>query len=138
MTEQELREKIKKAIKNGFQKADCRKPYTNEPYPYFDSQINSIANALISAGIGDVSEWKNLARLWELTSLQYQIERDEYKHRAEVAERAVREFAVQVGCRSCPFNGRCEVTNPNCDYEECYKSILYQAEKELQEERKDD
>lgn len=122
MSEQELREKIKKAIKNGFQKADCRKPYTNEPYPYFDSQINSIANALISAGIGDVSEWKNLARFWELTSLQYQIERDEYKHRAEVAEMALdkmAEFGYETFVES----------------EMWKEEFIKQAEKELAEEK---
>lgn len=45
----------------------------------------------------------------------------------------MREFAVQVGCRSCPFNGRCGITNPNYenDYEECYKAMLWQTEKEL-------
>ena len=41
--------------------------------------VKQIADALIAAGIGDVSE---------------------YKHRAEVAERALREFSAIVGCRS--------------------------------------
>lgn len=84
-----------------------------------EATANAIADALIAANIGDVSEWK---------------------HRAEVAERAVRELAVQVGCKSYPFYCRCGIDSPNAknDYQECYEAILRQAEKELQEERKDD
>ena len=48
--EQEQIEEMRKTIKQGFQKADCRVPYTNEPYPYFDSQINYIAKSLYNAG----------------------------------------------------------------------------------------
>lgn len=47
MNKQEKFEELKKIVKQGFENADCRKPYTNEPYPYFDSQITCIANKLI-------------------------------------------------------------------------------------------
>lgn len=62
------------------------------------------------------------------------------KRRAEVAERAVREFTVQVGCRSCPYKGRCGISNPSAenDYQECYEEALRIAEKDLTEEKKDD
>lgn len=114
MTEQELREKIKIAIENGFKKADCHKPYTSEPYPYFNSQINAIVNALIEAGIGDVSEWK---------------------HRAEVWEQATIDMIYTDGCFGCHarFHGVCP--DENLAEEECLQCIYRQAEKELQEER---
>ena len=59
------------------------------------------------------------------------------KRRAEIAERALREFAVQVGCRSCPYKGRCDISNPSAenDYQECYEVALRIAEKELAEEK---
>lgn len=50
MTKQEQIEEMRKEIENGFRKADCRAPYTNEPYPYFDTQITTIAETLYDAG----------------------------------------------------------------------------------------
>lgn len=50
MTKQEQIEEMRKEIENGFQKADCRKAYTNEPYPYFETQKTAIAEALYDAG----------------------------------------------------------------------------------------
>jgi hypothetical protein len=50
MTKQEQIEEMRREIGNGFRKADCRKPYTNEPYPYFETQITTIAEALYEAG----------------------------------------------------------------------------------------
>lgn len=50
MTKQEQIEEIRKEIENGFRKADCRQPYTNEPYPYFETQKTAIAKALYDAG----------------------------------------------------------------------------------------
>lgn len=50
MTKQEQIEEMRKEIENGFRKADCRQPYTNEPYPYFETQKTAIAKALYSAG----------------------------------------------------------------------------------------
>lgn len=118
MNEQELREKIVKILEEAYEPIEYGDDDIHGAQIYFPSN-EDVANALISAGIGDVSE---------------------YKHRAEVAERAVREFAVQVGCKSCPFYCRCGIDSPNAknDYQECYEAILRQAEKELQEERKDD
>ena len=51
MTNEELKEKLIGIIRQGFIDADCRKPYTNEPYPFFDSQIFCIADALIAYGL---------------------------------------------------------------------------------------
>ena len=117
MTEQELREKIVKKL-NIIQDYGyvCRIDGTSGTCHNVSNE--SVADALIAAGIGDVSEWK---------------------HRAKIAERAVREFAVQVGCKSCPFYCRCGIDSPNAknDYQECYEAMLRQAERELQEERKE-
>lgn len=57
-TEQEQIEGMRREIENGFRKADCRAPYTNAPYPYFETQKIAIAEALYDAGYGDVSEYK--------------------------------------------------------------------------------
>jgi hypothetical protein len=50
MTEKEQIKEMRKEIENGFRKADCRQPYTNEPYPYFETQKTAIAEALYNAG----------------------------------------------------------------------------------------
>lgn len=122
MNEQELKDKIADKVYEILRKSST----LQEGKRVLMLDVNGInkvaervAYSLIAADIGDVSEWK---------------------HRAEVAERAVREFAVQVGCKSCPFYCRCGIDSPNAknDYQECYEAILRQAEKELQEERKDD
>lgn len=56
MTKQEQIEEMRKEIENGFQKADCRKAYTNEPYPYFETQKTAIAEALYDAGYRKVPD----------------------------------------------------------------------------------
>ena len=74
----------------------------------------------IAAGIGDAKE---------------------YKHRAEVAERALGEFAEHIRCINCPFFERCESSSDSMVYyspDECFNVYLREAEKELAEERKDD
>lgn len=103
-------------------------------------KVSKCVDALIAAGIGDVLEEKSKAFVYanEIAYLDNQLK--EYKHCAEVAERALREFAVQVGCRSCPYKGRCDISNPSAenDYQECYEVALRIAEKELTEGRKDE
>ena len=56
-TKQEQIEEMRKEIENGFRKADCRQPYTNEPYPYFETQKTAIAKALYDAGYRKVPDW---------------------------------------------------------------------------------
>lgn len=56
MTKQEQIEEMRKEIENGFRKADCRQPYTNEPYPYFETQKTAIAEALYNAGYRKIPE----------------------------------------------------------------------------------
>lgn len=50
MNKQEQIEEMRREIGNGFRKADCRAPYTNTPYPYFETQKIAIAEALYNAG----------------------------------------------------------------------------------------
>ena len=58
MTKQEQIEEMRREIRNGFRKADCRKPYTNEPYPYFETQKTAIAEALYNAGYRKIDEFE--------------------------------------------------------------------------------
>ena len=58
MTKQEQIEEMRREIRNGFRKADCRKPYTNEPYPYFETQITTIAEALYNAGYRKIDDFE--------------------------------------------------------------------------------
>ena len=72
---------------------------------------NAIADALIAAGIGDVTEWKEKAKKHRVQVLpdgtikqlysDEEVEdiarqRDEYKHRAEVAERELERYTVRI------------------------------------------
>lgn len=164
MTEREkiikvIDEWANKAVKaNKFDGASVYNPYN----------AAELADALIAAGIGDVSELKKHRVVVEKSLIpeddnayvlpnipptvkqlysgeeveQIVKERDEYKHRAEVAERALRNAAPRLNCHGGLGKGFCRVDK--CDYyhcsndEGCVKAHLQQAEKELAEERKDD
>ena len=118
-----------------------------------DSFIESIADALIAAGSGEVSELKNHRIIAEYSLIpmdgnayvlpnaplkvkqlysgeeveQIVKEKNDYKRRAERAEKALRDaLEMVIG----EFGGE--------PLEEEVKSALEQAEKELAEERKDD
>ena len=131
MTEQELRNKIAKhvccACEMGLGDGECA-----ESSDYRKCGIcGGVADALIAAGIGDVSEWK---------------------HRAEVAERALDkatelayEYRIEadtLSCSSCPMLHIFDSCKERGLYKNCSKrwkeELLKQAEKELPEERKDD
>lgn len=123
---------------------------TQAVIPYF-------ADALIAAGIGDVSEYKEKLKLHRVfvrkdggdVKVLYgnkevdEIvkEREEYKHRAEVAERALKKFAENITCEDCPFFSDCASSEKMEDLMHsnyCFAEYLKQAEKELEEEKKDD
>ena len=96
-----------------------------------------IADVLIAAGIGDVAKltdkWREM-----LESLAKKTE--EAEHRAEVAERALKNAAPRLKCRGGWGKGFCRVDN--CEYRHCENddgcvlAHLQQAEKELKEKRK--
>ena len=130
MTNEELKKKI----------CDIIAPYVSA---YGDDE--RIADALIAAGIGDVTEWKEKAKKHRVQVLpdgtikqlysDEEVEdiarqRDEYKHRAEVAERALENACVVI------------LSSRNGDQPRrlraYYKAYLDAAEKELAEEWKDE
>lgn len=127
MIEQELREKIARIIakhlcKNRYSHfqlyGDSANCYSRENFAECEAIADTV-DALIAAGIGDVSEWKHRT---ELAEKMYSMLRD-----------------IQVEKRRCgiPTGINCLVENEDCA--KCM-DIYYviEAEKELQEERKDD
>lgn len=146
------REKIIKVIDEWANKAVKANKFDGASV-YNSHNAAELADALIAAGIGDVSELKKHRVIVEQSPVptddncyilpntspiikqlysgkeveQIAKERDEYKHRAERAERALRDELVQKTIRLgvtdiCPW----------------YIQALNEAEKELAEERKDD
>ena len=115
-----------------------------------------IADALIAAGIGDVKDLQAQVNALEMTNIALQAgyddaEKDrlywvdkykEAEHRADIAERALRNAAPRLNCRGGLGKGFCKVDK--CDYyhcnndDGCVKAHLDQAEKELMEEEKDE
>lgn len=102
MTEQELREKIKNVLSDNMR---WQPYYAIMRGIVYEQDLDNLADALIAAGIGDVSE---------------------YKHRAEKAERALKN----------EIKLRLKLTNYSEDaIFALYPMALEEAEKELQEEK---
>lgn len=59
MTKEEQIKEMRREIEKGFQKANCREPYTNKPYPYFETQKIEIAEALYDAGYRKINSNEN-------------------------------------------------------------------------------
>lgn len=68
-----------------------------------------IADALIAAGIGDVKEARLERKAYKATANQYRIWFEEQKHRAEVAERALRNSATRLKCNGGFGKGFCSI-----------------------------
>ena len=155
MNNDELKKKIADIIYHtGCTGACCECDYSK--HSDADTYCKAIlkASALIEAGIGDVKEAERLKielkqkveyihELWEA--------KEDYKHRAEVAERALdkatelayeyRTEADTLSCSSCPmFEGIFPKCSDRGLYVDCSKrwkeEIMQQAEKELSEEGK--
>ena len=114
--------------------------------------MEKIADALIAAEIGDVKDLQAQVDVLEITNIALEAgyddaEKDrlywvnkykEAEHRADVAERALRNAAPRLNCRGGLGKGFCKVDK--CDYyhcnndDGCVKAHLDQAEKELAEE----
>lgn len=134
MTNDELKKKILSIVRGAILEAD--------ELPFIET-IDNIADALISAGIGDVKESENKATAAELVaqvSASTAIEKiAEWKHRAEVAERALKRFAENISCEDCPFFSDCSSLEKMKDFVHpnyCFAEYLRQAEKEFAEEWK--
>ena len=106
MTNEELKKKIIEILE------ETEYEWTEEKNGYI-LQIfyDKLADALIAAGIGDVTEWKEKAKKHRVQALpdgtikqlysDEEVEdiarqRDEYKHRAEVAERELERYTVRI------------------------------------------
>lgn len=142
MTNEELKKKIVEILEKGYTPVE----YDDGDWgqTYFPTN-EDVADALIEAGIGDVSELKNHRLIAEYLLIpeddntyalpntpirvkqlysgeeveQIVKERDEYKHRAEVAERAGKIAASKV-------------------FDYTYEEAVAQAEMELAEGKKDE
>ena len=152
MNNDELKKKIVEILE------ETEHEWTEDKNGYI-SQIfyDKLADALIAAGIGDVSELKKhrmlvmkdgtIQQLYSGEEVEQIVnERDEYKHRAEVAEDELARHKLALRIAGDKFinevcNMRAEDISDKCDYkcDTCfYDYYLQQAEKELQEERKDE
>ena len=139
MTEQELREKTARTIakhlcKNRYSHfqlyGDSANCYSRENFAECEVIADTV-DALIAAGIGDVSEYERLKielrskvdyihELWDV--------KEDYKHRAEVAEKALKN----------EIKLRLKLTNYSEDaIFALYPMALEEAEKQLAEEMKD-
>ena len=120
------------------------------PYVAAYGDDEAIADALIAAGIGDVSEYKEKLKLHRVFVRkdggdikvlygnnevdEIVKERNEYKHRAEVAERALLVLCDKVMRDICVMvfpSTKTQVKNK----QELYDYCMEQAEKELAEEK---
>ena len=120
MTNEDLKNKI----------CDIIAPYVSA---YGDDE--RIADALILEGIGyvwDITEKAEKA----IASLIKQNKK--LQHRAARAERALRNALNNDTCYFCNEKIHCRCEHRDWGSDECIKSLLQQAEKELAEERKDD
>lgn len=135
MNNEELKKKIIEIINNAWA---APVPCTAE------QKFERIADALIAAGIGDVSKWKAYAKVHRIVITKDEkikqlysdeevdkivIERAEYKHRAEVAERALFSLVHEMYEHDI---------RPMCDEKFFIESRLIEAEKEIAEEGKDE
>ena len=155
MTNEELKKKIVEILEKGYTPVE----YDDGDWgqTYFPTN-EDVADALIEAGIGDVSELKNHRLIAEYLLIpeddntyalpntpirvkqlysgeeveQIVKERDEYKHRAEVAE-----MTLKFVCRT-QENLNILVDGKPWTKEEIYNRYIEQAEKELAEGKKDE
>lgn len=120
------------------------------PFVSAYGEDEAIADALIAAGIGDVTEWKARAKKHRVIALpggrikqlysgeeveQIAEERDEYKHRAKVAGRALLRVCDEI-MRDMWIIMYPGVGRQVRDKQELYDYCIEQAEKEIEEEGK--
>lgn len=164
MTNEELKKKIVEILEKGYTPVE----YDDGDWgqTYFPTN-EDVADALIEAGIGDVSELKNHRLIAEYSLIpeddntyalpntpirvkqlysgeeveQIVKERKEYKHRAEVAERALYNACCEQNkhwCVQCDSFAECDTSNEMCIKAKKYaEELIKQAEKELAEGKKD-
>lgn len=130
----------------------CKYDVEKDNYSDMSCRTLRIADALIAAGIGDVTEYKKIIRDLNTDVVAYRvlskadiIEQiiggqksliDEYKHRADVAEKALKLVSEcdEISDAFCELIGE-----DNCDFKchTClYNYFLQQAEHEIEEKKK--
>ena len=136
-TKKKLVEELKKAMAPIEYGGD--REHASEVYYLTEEEI---AEALIEAGVRFTeSLTATFNKMDMLREHQLVCRLANAEHRAEVAERALRNAAARLNCRGGLGKGFCRVDK--CDYyhcnndEGCVKAHLQQAEKELAEEGKD-
>lgn len=171
MTNEELKKKIKEILRKRMTEllGSCHTDeisLTEEGAEAILFYADEFADALITAGIGDVSELKKHRVIVEQSPVptddncyilpntspiikqlysgkeveQISKERDEYKHRAEVAERALESACQDIISTMefiCEAGGVVTVENYSPE-KETPQAYLKRAERELAEERKDE
>lgn len=147
MTNDELKKKIVEILKEAMKPIEFGGDREHAPEVHYPTE-EEFADALIAAGIGDVSKWKAYAKAHRIVITKDDkikqlysdeevdkivIERAEYKHRAEVAERAGRIIQRDMARVFDISNPRvCELIANIWDL------AKKQAEKELAEEGDDE
>lgn len=143
MTNEELKRKIVEVIRE-FRDS---KPIVPNDYGLqiiSGSTDRELADALIAAGlkfdtIVSHTATFDLMQQEQINSLERRCAQAE--HRAEVAERALKNFAKNITCEDCPFFSDCASSEKMEDLihsNYCFAEYLKQAERELAEEGKDD
>lgn len=139
MTNDELKKKIVEVLKKAMEPIEYGGDSEHAPEVHYPTE-EEIADALIAAGIGDVSKWKAYAKVHRIVITKDDkikqlysdeevdkivSERAEYKRRAEIAERAFFRLVHEMYEQDI---------RPMCDEKFFIESRLKDAEKELAEE----
>ena len=140
MTKEELKKKICKIIADNYLPKEM--PDRLEDYKLY--RFKRAADALIAEGLKfdtvvSHTATFDLMQQEQINSLERRCAQAE--HRAEVAERALKNFAKNITCEDCPFFSDCASSEKMEDLihsNYCFAEYLKQAERELAEEGKDD
>ena len=142
MNEQEAREKIVKILEEAYEPIEYVDDYTHAVQIYFPSN-EDVADTLIAAGIGDVSELQkecdSKEEAYNKCYFDFKHWKDkakEYKHRVSKAERALRNLA-QFCAKGAGYYLQSDETAKKRE-QELYDEWIKQAEKELAEEANND
>ena len=135
MNNDELKKKIVNIVEMAILEAD--------ELPFVET-AEYVVDTLIAAGIGYVKDSENkaiAAGLVAQVSASTAIEKiAEWKHRAEVAERALYNACCEQNkhwCVQCDSFAECDTSNEMCiEAKKHAEELIKQAEKELAEERK--
>ena len=153
MTKEELKKKIKEVLRKRMTEllGSCQTDEISLDEEGKEAVLfyaDEFADALIAAGIRDMSDIRSLADNVMLSVIAHKAEvssmeqrAKEAEHRAEVAERALKSFSKNIVCEDCPFSQECTLSSKLKAVlysQECFGEYLRQAEKELAEEGKDD